>query len=114
MWASLEVAGREGPDNIYEHLAGVSKYWTPNLSRKIKKPEDAIFALSEAHYGESPANTTIPAAYTFFGQFVAHDITFAPRLDPRSAAGPRHNLRTPALDLDSLYGRGPVDQPYLY
>src|SRR5262249_20190540 len=24
------------------------------------------------------------------------------------------NLRTAALDLDSLYGRGPLDQPYLY
>ncbi len=114
MWASSEFAGREGPENVYEHLAGVSKYWTPSLSRKNKKPEDAIFALSEAHYGASPANREIPAAYTFFGQFVTHDITFDTRLDPRTAAGPRHNLRTPALDLDSVYGRGPLDQPYLY
>src|SRR5262245_16987216 len=114
MWASCDFAGREGPHNVYEHIAGVSRHWTPTLSRKHRNPEDAIYALSEELYGESPPNPEIPAAYTFFGQFVTHDITFDTRLDPRTSAGPRHNLRTPALDLDSLYGRGPADQPYLY
>ena len=61
-------------------------------------------------------NSRIPAGYTYFGQFVDHDITFDPtpvemrRIDPNGLL----NFRTPRLDLDNVYGRGPDDQPYLY
>lgn len=58
----------------------------------------------------------LPAGYTYFGQFVDHDITFDPvsslvRQDDPDALV---DYRTPRFDLDSLYGRGPADQPYLY
>jgi hypothetical protein len=58
----------------------------------------------------------IPVAYTYFGQFVAHDITFNPVSDLVSRRDPEAlvSFRTPRLDLDSLYGRGPKDNPYLY
>jgi hypothetical protein len=58
----------------------------------------------------------IPAGYTYFGQFVDHDITFDPvssltrQNDPQALT----DFRTPRYDLDSVYGRGPADQPYLY
>jgi hypothetical protein len=58
----------------------------------------------------------IPALYTYFGQFIDHDITFDPvttliqHNDPDAVT----DFRTPALDLDNLYGRGPADQPYMY
>lgn len=61
-------------------------------------------------------NENVPAGFTYLGQFVDHDITFDPttlkekRVDPLALS----NFRTPALDLDSLYGAGPSDQPYLY
>jgi len=61
-------------------------------------------------------NFGLPAGYTYFGQFVDHDITFDPlsslvRLnDPDGLT----DFRSPALDLDSLYGRGPEDVPYMY
>lgn len=61
-------------------------------------------------------NTGISAGYTYLGQFIDHDITF----DPMSSLMKLNDLnalvdfRTPALDLDSLYGRGPDDQPYMY
>jgi hypothetical protein len=63
--------------------------------------------------GENP---TISAGYTYLGQFIDHDITF----DPVSTLQAEHDpyaledFRTPRLDLDSLYGRGLADQPYLY
>jgi hypothetical protein len=58
----------------------------------------------------------IPALYTYFGQFVDHDITFDPMttLIQHSDPDALTDFRTPALDLDNLYGRGPGDQPYLY
>jgi hypothetical protein len=62
---------------------------------------------------------TITAAYTYLGQFVDHDLTFDPTSRLREALTDEEldvlaDFRTPRFDLDSLYGRGPNDQPYLY
>lgn len=63
--------------------------------------------------GENPR---IPTGFTFFGQFIAHDLTF----DAHSNFTQRHepaatkNFRTPLLDLDSIYGAGPVASAHLY
>ncbi|MFD1827978.1 MULTISPECIES: peroxidase family protein [Mumia] len=66
--------------------------------------------------GPPPENPDIPSGYTYFGQFVDHDVTFDPVSSLRRQNDPDalHNFRTPRFDLDSLYGRGPADQPYLY
>ena len=68
---------------------------------------------------EPPATATIPAVYTYFGQFVDHDITLETGSSPppscwstrpgpaaarRRSATTLHNLRTATLDLDSVYG----------
>jgi heme peroxidase len=59
---------------------------------------------------------SIPAGFTYLAQFVDHDITFDPvsQLDGFSDPCTLENFRTPRLDLDSVYGAGPQDQPYLY
>lgn len=61
-------------------------------------------------------NPDITAGYTYFGQFIDHDITFdtASDLDRDNDPGAVEDFRTARLDLDSIYGRGPTDQPYLY
>ncbi len=58
----------------------------------------------------------LPAGYTYFGQFVDHDITFDPTssLNHQNDPDALTNFRTPRFDLDSLYGGGPASQPYLY
>ena len=75
-----------------------------------------------AHHRAGAAASTIrttprtTAGTTFFGQFVDHDVTF----DLGSALGEptrpedSTNTRSPALDLDSVYGGGPVRSPQLY
>ncbi len=64
---------------------------------------------------ETLANPRIPAGFTVFGQFVAHDITADRSLLAHHAiAGELRNFRTPRLDLECLYGDGPVGSPFLY
>lgn len=55
------------------------------------------------------------AGWPFFGQFVAHDIT-ADRSALQSHADPSQlrNARSPQLNLECLYGDGPVGHPYLF
>ena len=64
----------------------------------------------------NPNNPTHTAGTTFFGQFVDHDITFdtSSRMGIPTDPGTSPNGRTPSLDLDSLYGSGPVASPQLY
>jgi len=66
--------------------------------------------------GEDAEESGIPALYTYFGQFVDHDITFDPTttLVQHSDPNALTDFRTPAFDLDNVYGRGPNDQPYMY
>jgi hypothetical protein len=63
------------------------------------------------------ASSTVPAGFTYLGQFLDHDLTLdVTALDPSAPATPSQllNGRTPILDLDSLYGKGPIDSPQFY
>lgn len=88
---------------------------------------DELLSLSEGMREPVPAtgwdgttqsfdNPAIPAGYTYLGQFIDHDITFDPTStlqrenDPDALA----DFRTPRFDLDSIYGSGPVDEPFQY
>jgi Animal haem peroxidase len=83
----------------------------------VRADEATIAALAEAITNPNAqhpdsAEPAIPAGFTYLGQFVDHDLTM-----DRTAAqlGEDVNLddllqgRSPALDLDSVYGRGPLD-----
>ncbi|MGB0128310.1 MAG: heme peroxidase family protein [Rhodocyclaceae bacterium] len=80
-------------------------------------------AMVEAGRPTPEGNSTIPAVYTYWGQFVDHDLTANTDRDsavsditktdlkpiaPREVTLKLRNLRRPALDLDSLYGNGPA------
>jgi hypothetical protein len=72
--------------------------------------------MKDASGAPSGDNTKIPAGYTYFGQFVDHDITFDPtsQLQKQNDPDALVDFRTPRFDLDSLYGSGPSDTPFLY
>jgi hypothetical protein len=69
-----------------------------------------------AKSAHNPDNPTLTAGFTFLGQFLDHDMTFDPTSSLARAQDPEsiRNFRIPALDLDSVYGGGPVVSPYLY
>jgi hypothetical protein len=84
-------------------------------------PTDAALAkladsMADAPAGAAGDNPDIPSGYTYLGQFVDHDITFDPvsSLDRVNDPDALNTFRTPRFDLDSLYGRGQADSPYLY
>ena len=58
---------------------------------------------------------TEAAGWPFFGQYIAHDIT-ADRSRLKSQVDPSQlrNARLPRLNLESLYGDGPIGHPYLF
>lgn len=136
---SLEFAVEESRSDAYQAAYGrlfpKMKAWAPPIPpnhdldsylldianrRMVEAPDERPMEVAantrRRAAQEEQFGSTIPAGYTYFGQFVDHDITFDPasqlmrRNDPKGV----RNFRTPRLDLDSVYGRGPEDQPYLY
>jgi Animal haem peroxidase len=77
-------------------------------------PKALIVDLSLS--SNNPNNPSQPAGATFFGQFLDHDMTFDAdsKLGRATAPQSARNFRTPALDLDSVYGAGPVADQHLY
>lgn len=74
-------------------------------------------AMIDSNHGSADGdNDHIPAGYTYFGQFVDHDITrdVTPLSDRDVDVANTRNFRSPSLDLDSVYGGGPDISPHLY
>lgn len=66
--------------------------------------------------GADPEESGIPAVYTYFGQFIDHDLTFDPSSSLQKQDDPDAlvDFRTPRFDLDNIYGRGKDEDPYFY
>ena len=98
-------------DAFFQNFATKNMVERPGASPSDIAADRSIINELDRKFGSQ-----IPAGYTYFGQFIDHDITLdttpltARQLDPDRLI----NFRTPRLDLDSVYGRGPEDQPYLY
>lgn len=61
-------------------------------------------------------NAAATAGFTFLGQFLDHDMTFdaTSKLGAPTQPERAQNTRTPAFDLDSVYGGGFASSPELY
>ena len=75
-----------------------------------------VGTMRDATRAPSHENPRIPAGYTYLGQFIDHDITYDPMSELQKHNDPDAlvDFRTPRFDLDSLYGSGPSDDPFLY
>jgi hypothetical protein len=103
-------SGRFG--RMLPHLRSLKSFKPgPDALGKLGGPMDAGAAGAA-----NPDNPRIRAGYTFLGQFIDHDLTLdatsnlEQQIDPHAT----RNFRTPALELDNVYGLGPKVQPYLY
>ncbi|MEU9290891.1 heme peroxidase family protein [Streptomyces sp. NPDC048275] len=116
-------------------------YLFPELAKKFPEhhlPQDDIARVVKAllelgsaivetpdEVRDPELNSPIPAIYTYWGQFVDHDLTAAtdrdlvinitdenlPPVPPKEVIKKLQNLRLPALNLDSVYGDGPFAAP---
>jgi Animal haem peroxidase len=102
MFRSLHPAFPQADPAVTSQLAALGEA----MSADFDPPKD----------GKDDEESGIPALYTYFGQFIDHDITFDPAssLQKQNDPDALTDYRTPAFDLDNVYGRGPDDQPYMY
>lgn len=73
----------------------------------------ALEGLGETLVRDGDEAGELPAAYTYLGQFIDHDVTFevVSSLARFHRVADLENGRSPRLELDSLYGGGPLAQP---
>ncbi len=90
----------------------------PGLKNDRENSTNVLAKLAVAMVGGAGrTDPTLPAGYTYLGQFVDHDMTLDPsELNIGGAVSIPGLLsqRSPTLDLDSLYGQGPQATPQWY
>lgn len=119
------VAGRHATRELLDALSGhkdpgMFGRMFPKLD-PLNVSDAKLQVLADAMKDTDPGSQTgnnpnIPSGFTYFGQFVDHDIT----LDLTSLGDKEkdplgiENFRTPSVDLDCVYGLGPDGSPHLY
>lgn len=93
--------------------AEIRKFRFSRMGPGGQAPDETVrLALADAMTADvaQQDDPNVPAGFTYLGQFIDHDLTFD---RTQAALGENVNVdeliqgRSPALDLDSLYGRGP-------
>lgn len=85
------------------------------LAKSMFKPRPPAILLGQPRNAMPKGQGRVAAAYTYFGQFIMHDLTFDET--PFRSAGLQEpdetiNYRNPRLDLDSVYGEGPFSEAH--
>ncbi|MBV9076580.1 MAG: hypothetical protein JO048_03740, partial [Methylobacteriaceae bacterium] len=102
------------PGDFFHGYGEATANLVPRLARCLEQPYPwAAPAPGGARLDDNPR---IPAGYTYLAQLVAHDLTFlGSTIAPLDGAGrAARNLRTIALDLETIYGAGPAERPSAY
>jgi hypothetical protein len=88
---------------------------TDDVQRQIN--EQVAVAMTTDGVDDPDSDPAVPAGFTYLGQFVDHDMTLdktAVHLGQDITVADLVQGRSPALDLDSLYGLGPAREPQFY
>jgi hypothetical protein len=115
--APVRIAGLTSFGYMFRQLQDDGKALLPASQDTVDALIDLGATMNEP--GDDPKfDSAIPSAYTYFGQFVAHDITLELQsndlickdgsdlepLPPAVITDQIKNTRSPAIDLDSVYG----------
>ncbi|MFN2143220.1 MAG: peroxidase family protein [Candidatus Promineifilaceae bacterium] len=93
------------------------RYFGPNASPPLDNDLIELSQHMNEGFESATGDSTVPAGFIFFGQFLDHDITLdtSTRLSDLNAdPATILNVRTPAMDLDNVYADGPEGSPELY
>lgn len=123
---AFAVAGATDFDYLFPNIVGdPAKHLPATNAAEVDATVAALNALGDAMIDQEPPadvrSSPIPPIYTYWGQFVDHDMTAAtdrdveisiletplPPLNPADVVSLLKNARNPALNLDSVYGNGP-------
>lgn len=123
------------PDDDYVSLIGRNDAQGPDDSRRLMQDFPAVqdqcqlianigarmldWNVPSATAPVRPIDSrTAPAGYTYLGQFIAHDLSFAAERFPHQGGGATaqslDNLRSVSLRLETIYGGGPKYFPLAY
>jgi len=85
----------------------------------FEPPDDLLASLAKKLTDpalSSGDNPRLSGGFTFLGQFLDHDMTLdtTPLTEQSQDPLATTNFRSPLLDLDSVYGKGPQGSPELY
>ena len=107
-----QTVGKYG--SMFRDLPSVASKVDPKemVDKLIKLGQSMNVATATAESPEEESN--LPAGYTYLGQFIAHELSFDKTEMPVFGGLRPGNYRSPQIDLDSLYGRGPIEDPHLY
>ncbi len=109
-------AGQESGQSLHDRRFGRLFPRNPiTLPTDLDRARALLAALATSMRDEADPRGPADAGQTFFGQFIDHDVT----LDVMSPFGRPLttdiiNVRTPALDLDCVFGAGSEGTPHLY
>ena len=116
--------GRPGGTCAHAHMTRSEP--RGHYSRLFQKPAGPITKSQEAglirlgqamcYEVEREGTLTPRVGFTYFGQFLGHDLTHdvTPLDGPYSDPERTPNYRTATFDLDHIYGGGPYESPYLF
>ncbi len=112
--ATVALAGGNGrAHQIATGITADPPFRFSRLGPKGRQPVKATRrVVARAMTADNGTVSQIPAGYTYLGQFIDHDLTFDKtkvRFGADVSQAELLQARSPALDLDSLYGAGPAD-----
>lgn len=109
--AAFEIVGEEKVGSAQVPPFRFGRLFGASSAPPFQPTDGALRALGEAMTATPQAtDSDLPAGYTYFGQFIDHDVTFdaiefAKDIDPGGMSEDElTQRRSPSLDLDSLYG----------
>lgn len=114
--ASYDANGKPTTDPTPGTVPDIRKFRFSRLGPKgaalSRALNEGLANAMTAAPGDDSSGPAIPAGFTYLGQFIDHDLTLdktATALGENVTIDQLLQGRSPALDLDCMYGRGPDD-----